>query len=82
MSQTEFDMKMSCVGHDWSLRNIQTLCDDLMTRIPKGQMAGNMYSQRFNAENKEALAALTELNTALKRHNNICSRIELVTKGV
>ena len=72
-------------AHEWSLRHIESLVNDLIFNIPNQQPATNTYSEHFlmSGINPADLNTILEgLVETLHNHSELGLRIEQVGKGV
>lgn len=72
-------------AHEWSLRHIESLVNDLIFNIPNQQPATNIYSEHFllSGVNPNDLSNILEgLVETLHNHTELGVRIEQVGKGV
>lgn len=77
--------KIVNAAHDWSLRNIETIVDDIVANIPNQRPAKNPYSQYFltsGLDPGELSMVVRDLIEAMEQHSAISTRIEQHGKGL
>ena len=82
LSQESPDLRLACASHDWTLRSIQSIADDLAARLPRGKECTNPYSQYITTSSKTTMAIVTELLSVIKYHAEVSTRLEQFGKGV
>lgn len=77
--------KIVNAAHDWSLRNIEALVQDLLVNIPNHVPPKNPYSEPFllsGINPQELQYVIQSLVERLSTHSQLSTRIEQVGKGV
>ncbi|KAA8903421.1 hypothetical protein TRICI_005711 [Trichomonascus ciferrii] len=80
--QQDGNHEKSSATHDWSLGNIQSICMDLLYRIPAGEHPENSASYFFNnVDSHEVQTILDLLCRAIKNHDLVNSMHEQLQMG-
>lgn len=77
--------KLVNAAHDWTLKHIESLVNDISVNLPQRKPLENHYTEYFlspTMDLQELNDLITSLEDSLHKHSSLGTKIEQVAKGV